>query len=207
MGFPRQEYWSGLPCPPSGDLPNPRIESRSLALQAGSLLSEPPGKPQNTGVGGLSLLQGIFLTQELNRGFLHCRQILYQLNYQGSPSVFPNFRHICSWIEEAIANHPHPGRGMETLPSVRSFDTALWPIAVLRLYLLKSDKKTMTKKLRKEFLTVFSCTSLMPSTLASHTISYWKLEQVKFDRPLLLVTMKWKGLFSRLEKKKHFLLN
>jgi len=148
-GFSRQEYWSGLPCPPSGDLPNPRIESRSLALQAGSLLSEPPGKPQNTGVGGLSLLQGIFLTQELNRGFLHCRQILYQLNYQGSPSVFPNFRHICSWIEEALANHPHPGRGMETLPSVRSFDTALWPIAVLRLYLLKSDKKTMTKNWEK----------------------------------------------------------
>ena len=39
---------------------------------------------QNTGVGSLSLLQGIFLTQELNQGLLHCRQILYQLSYQGS---------------------------------------------------------------------------------------------------------------------------
>ena len=39
---------------------------------------------QNTGVGSLSLLQGIFLTQELNWGLLHCRQILYQLSYQGS---------------------------------------------------------------------------------------------------------------------------
>ena len=39
---------------------------------------------QNTGVGSLSLLQGIFLTQELNRGLLHCRQILNQLSYQGS---------------------------------------------------------------------------------------------------------------------------
>ena len=37
---------------------------------------------QNAGVGGLSLLQQIFLTQESNRGLLHCRQILYQLNYQ-----------------------------------------------------------------------------------------------------------------------------
>ena len=36
---------------------------------------------QNTGVGSLSLLQGIFLTQELNWGLLHCRQILYQLSY------------------------------------------------------------------------------------------------------------------------------
>ena len=56
----------------------------SPALQMGSLLSEPPGKPSNPGVGSLSLLQGIFLTQELNQGLLHCRQILYQLSYQGS---------------------------------------------------------------------------------------------------------------------------
>ena len=40
---------------------------------------------QNTGVGSLSLLQGIFLAQDLNRGLLNCRQILYLLNYQKSP--------------------------------------------------------------------------------------------------------------------------
>ena len=66
----------------------PTLESnpRSPALQADSLPSEPPGKPKNTGVGSLSLLQGIFLTQELNWGLLHCMQNLYQLNYQGSPT-------------------------------------------------------------------------------------------------------------------------
>ena len=53
------------------------MEPRSPALQADSLLSEPPGKPKNYGVDSLSFLQGIFLTQELNMGFLHCRQILY----------------------------------------------------------------------------------------------------------------------------------
>ena len=42
MGFSRQEYWTGLPCPPPGDLPDPKIP-RSPALQADSLLSEPPG--------------------------------------------------------------------------------------------------------------------------------------------------------------------
>ena len=41
----RQEYWSGLPFPSPGDLPNPGIETRSPALQADSLPSEPPGKP------------------------------------------------------------------------------------------------------------------------------------------------------------------
>ena len=45
MEFSRQEYWSGLSCPPSTDLPNPGIEPRSPVLQADSLPSEPPGKP------------------------------------------------------------------------------------------------------------------------------------------------------------------
>ena len=46
MGFSRQEYWSGLPCRPPGDLRNPGIKPRSPALQADSLPSEPPGKPK-----------------------------------------------------------------------------------------------------------------------------------------------------------------
>jgi len=46
MGFSRQEYWSGLPCPPPGDLPNPGIKPRSPALQADFIPSEPPGKPR-----------------------------------------------------------------------------------------------------------------------------------------------------------------
>ena len=46
MGFSRQEYWSGLPFPYPGDLPNPGIEARSPELQADSLLSEPSGKPR-----------------------------------------------------------------------------------------------------------------------------------------------------------------
>ena len=48
MGYSRQEYWSGLPCPPPGDIPNPGMEPISLvfdALQAGSLPTEPRGKP------------------------------------------------------------------------------------------------------------------------------------------------------------------
>ena len=51
MGFSRQEYWSGLPFPFPGDLPDPGIKPRSLSLQADSLLSEPSGKPQGTRIG------------------------------------------------------------------------------------------------------------------------------------------------------------
>ena len=49
------------------------------------LPAELPGKSKNSGVGSLSLLQRIILTQEMNWGLLHCRLILYQLSYQGSP--------------------------------------------------------------------------------------------------------------------------
>ena len=62
----------------------PRMEPRSPALQVDSLPAEPQGKPKNTGESSLSLLQGIFPTQESIWGLLHCRQILYQLSYQGS---------------------------------------------------------------------------------------------------------------------------
>ena len=45
MEFSRQEYWSGLPFPSPGDLPDPGIKLRSPALQADALPSKPPGKP------------------------------------------------------------------------------------------------------------------------------------------------------------------
>ena len=86
MEISRPEYWSGQLFPSPRDLPNPGIEARLSTLQAYSLPAEPQGKPENTGVGSLSLLQGIFPTQESNQGLLHCWQILYQLSYQGSPT-------------------------------------------------------------------------------------------------------------------------
>ena len=81
MEFSRSEYWNGQSFPFLGGLPNPGIEPRSPALQAYSLPADPQGKPKNTGVGSLLLLQWIFLTQKLNHGLMHCRQILYQLSY------------------------------------------------------------------------------------------------------------------------------
>jgi len=62
--------WVSFPFSRDPRDPNPGIEPRSPTLQADSLPAEPQGKPKNTGVGSLSLLQGIFLTQESNQGLL-----------------------------------------------------------------------------------------------------------------------------------------
>ena len=74
----RRLEWVAMPSSRGSSQP------RSPELQADALLSKPPGKPKNTRVGGLSLLQGNFPTRELNRGLLHCTWILYQLSYPGS---------------------------------------------------------------------------------------------------------------------------
>ena len=54
-----------------------------------------PGK--NTGVGRLALLQGVFATQELHLGLPHCRQILYHLSHQGSPSMMLTNKRLENW--------------------------------------------------------------------------------------------------------------
>ena len=80
---------------------------------------------QNTGVGSLSLLQGILPTQGLNPGLLHCRQILYKLSYQGSPrkplphAIYKYARRPNTVIQlcyrESAASSPEHRRGLRGL--------------------------------------------------------------------------------------------
>ena len=72
MGFSRQEYWSGLPFPSPGDLPNPGIEPRSPEFQAETLPSEPPGKPRQ--LGRKWQPTGVTLAGKSHgqRGLVHC---------------------------------------------------------------------------------------------------------------------------------------
>ena len=81
----RTPEWVAFPFSRGSSQPRDRTQ---VSCTAGRF-SEPPGNPKNTGVGNLSLLQGIFPTQESNWGLLHCRRIsqLYQLSYQGSPTT------------------------------------------------------------------------------------------------------------------------
>ena len=72
----------------------PRNRTQVSHIAGGFFSRWATGKPKNTGVGRLSLLQGIFPTQELNQGLLHYRQILYQLSYEGSPNNIVNVNNM-----------------------------------------------------------------------------------------------------------------
>ena len=127
MEFSRQEYWSELPFPSPGNLPNPGIELRSPALQADALPSELLGKPKSE-VTQLCLtlydlmdcslpgssIHGIFQARILewvaisfSRGSSqprdqtqvspHCRQTLYRLSHQRSHNIFTGSKHTTLW--------------------------------------------------------------------------------------------------------------
>ena len=83
MEFSRPEYF-----------PFSRGSSQPRGI-GGGFFTEPQGKPKNTGVGSLFLLQQIFLTQDSNWGLLHYRQILYQLSYWGSHSYQSDGSILC----------------------------------------------------------------------------------------------------------------
>ena len=74
--------WVAFPF--SGGSSQSRDRTQVSRIAGDSLPAEPQGN-KNIGVGSLSLFQGILLPQESNRGLLHCRWILYQLSYEGSP--------------------------------------------------------------------------------------------------------------------------
>ena len=117
MGFSRQGYWSGLLCPPPGDLPNPGMEPVSLTInlhwQAGSLPLAPPGKPQ-AGRGPLKY-PGLSPTFSIDLSlcdlFLQWNNLYFQLH--------PCPCHQCGHTQP-ISKVPGskvqwPGRGCQTL--------------------------------------------------------------------------------------------
>ena len=77
--------WVAFPF--SRESSQPKDWTHISSIEVDSLPAEIQGKPKNTGVGSLSLLQWIFQTQESNQGLLHWRRILYQLSYEGNPQM------------------------------------------------------------------------------------------------------------------------
>ena len=99
-GFSRQEYWSGLPCPPPGDLPNPGIELRSHALQVESfshnINNSGDDAPKAYLPGSITQL---FLCKLLVRGVTWCRQ----RGTSGSEDVAWNTQLHCSPAPSALS--------------------------------------------------------------------------------------------------------
>ena len=116
----------------------------SPTLQADSLPTEPQGKPKNSGVGSLSLLHPICLTQESNLGLMNCRQILHQLSYQGSQrSLEPVLKklkirrysghkdkHNCAIFPWGQQNHPKIS-GSKQLREHQGMEDSLVPLGAL----------------------------------------------------------------------------
>ena len=94
-----------------------QMKSESHSVMSNSLqlhgLYSPQNSPgQNTGVGSLSLLQGIFPTQESDSGVPHCRQILYQLNQQGNPRIL-------EWVAYPFSRRSSRPRNQTEFPALQ----------------------------------------------------------------------------------------
>jgi len=128
MGFSSQEYWSGLPCPSPGDLPDPWIEPGSPALQADTLPSEPPGKPLRASNSiwpqtfrdsvrsclSSPQLQGLACKKTLNPFMITSKD-------SGCPGIVP-FRHNCS----STTLCPHSSSA--TVPQKLPCFVFVWPL-------------------------------------------------------------------------------
>ena len=104
MGFSSQEYCSGLPCPPPGDLPSPGIEPRSPALQADSLLSKPLGKTKNTRVGSVQFSHSVMSDSLQPHGLQHARPACPS----PTPGVYPNSCPLNQWCQPTVSSSVIP---------------------------------------------------------------------------------------------------
>ena len=93
MKFSRQEYWSGLPHPSPGDLPDPGIEPRSPALQADALPSEPPGRYRRL----------LWVSQALNFLEYHFKKLYQGNTFSAVTEIIWSIYRICCMIDICIS--------------------------------------------------------------------------------------------------------
>ena len=133
---------------------------------------------QNTKVGSLSLLQGIFLTQGSNTGLPHCRRILYQLHHKGSPFLlvaFSKFQRLKSHRIVTFKNF--------TSPLPRPYASFLHNCCHVGVFILESDSATSASALSLwNILGVFS--PLVNSSSGSHHLLAWIAVNTESPHPL-----------------------
>ena len=121
LGFPRQEYWSGLPVPSPGDLPDPGMESGTPALAGGFFITEPPGKPLNWSSSPFSSVQ--FSRSVVSDSLRpHESQHTRPPYPSPSPGVHSNSRPSSRWCHPAISSSVAPFSSCpQSLPASESF--------------------------------------------------------------------------------------
>ena len=140
MEFSRPECWSEQPFPSPGDLPLPGIEPKS---PTDSSPTKPRGKPKNTGVGSLSLLQRIFSTQELNQ--IVPKLSALTIHSPSNPTEAPSYqgggdrlwhqlspKKSSSQIHSSCLLHPTGGCSHHAAPA--ALRICIWPGTSLRSY-------------------------------------------------------------------------
>ena len=118
----------------------PESESESLSVMSDSLQPHELYSPwnsagQNTGVGSLSLLQGIFPTQGSNPGLPHCRWILYQLSHKGSPRTL-------EWLSYPFSSRSSPPRSQARVSCIAGGFFTKWALARQNKIIEKLKKKS-----------------------------------------------------------------
>ena len=103
----------------------PRDWTQVSSTACGFYTDEPPGKPMNTGVGSLSLLQGIFPTEESNWSLLHCRQILYWLSCMRSLNYLAQLPRFSKFWVPSLS--PLDQWSFVVCLVTKSCPTLLWP--------------------------------------------------------------------------------
>ena len=136
------QFWQ-RGCTSLGETLGFQCESRSVmsnSLRPHGLYSPWNSWGQNTGVGSLSLLQGIFPDQGLNPGLPHCRQILYQLNHKGSPRTL-------EWVAYPFSSRSSWPRNQTRVSCIAGRFLTNW--AVREAVNSKGEKKQKPRRLEK----------------------------------------------------------
>ena len=190
VGFSRQEYWSGLPFPSPGDLPDPGIESRSPASQIGSLPSKPPGKPWN----GKRTSQTLLTFQHPHTLPSH---LLSQINaawfYCVNSSHFP---HCCSHTNSPISPVPWMIHG-RLLFWKETLSTSLLPQLLPYFFMTLHSKTTFNK------LYIFSVSDSHASVLYE---TYFNQGFVPTTSPIALLKITIHLHFTKIRDQFSFLI-
>ena len=130
----------------------------SSSLQSLGLYSPWNSPGQNSGLGSLSLLQGIFWTQGWNSGLQHCRWILYQLSYKGSPRIL-------EWVAYLFSKGTSQPRNWTGVSCIAGGLFTNWPI-------ISGKAKKLLPLLCRNFLVWCSITCLFLLLLLVLLVSY-----------------------------------